>query len=320
MQNTKPHISVVAPLYRCSECISELCMRLISNLEKINPNFEIILINDASPDNDWEILLKEASTDSRIKGINLTRNFGQHHAITAGLDVAEGEWVVVMDADLQDQPEEIENLYAKAQEGYDVVFGVMGMRQDGFFKKFMSLLFRLVYTSLSEVKPRPATSNFSIISREVIKNFRRIRDESRAYALIILWMGYKTGYVTVKHSKRFAGQTTYSLRKSMGFAIDSIVSQSSRPLRLSIEIGFIVSALSLLLGLWLIFRHFFLGIAVPGWASIMVSLYFIGGMIFANMGVIGIYLGKIFDETKGRPLYIVRETINFPASTEEVRK
>jgi polyisoprenyl-phosphate glycosyltransferase len=314
MSESNVHISVVVPLYRCSECIPELHRRLTESLSKLTSDFEIILVNDASPDSDWEIVCGLADEDKRVKGVNLARNFGQHFAITAGLDVADGDWVVVMDGDLQDRPEEIETLYRKAQEGDDIVFGMMDERQDRFLKKLASRAFGVVYNFLSEVKIRPAISNFSISSRQVIENYRRVRERSRSFALIIIWLGFKIGYATVQHSARHAGTTTYTLRKSVNFAIDSLTSQSSRPLRLSMVFGFGISALSALFGIYLIARQLIIGIPVLGWASVMVSIYFIGGLLFANLGVIGIYLGKVFDEAKGRPLYIVRETRNFHQS------
>lgn len=317
MAEPKPQISVVIPLYRCSECIVELHRRLTNSLSKLAPNFEIILVNDASPDTDWQLVRELAANDKRVKGIDLARNFGQHFAITAGLDAADGDWVVVMDGDLQDRPEEIETLYNKAQEGYDVVFGMMAKRHDSFFKKLASQAFNKFYNFFSDVVVRPATSNFSISSRKVIKNYRHLRERSRAFALIVMWLGFKVGYITVEHSERYAGTTTYTLRKSIKFAIDSLTSQSSRPLRLSMGVGFGISFLSVLFGIWLILRQLIYGIPVEGWASVMVSIYFIGGLLFANLGVIGLYLGKVFDETKGRPLYIVRDTLNFQAIQDD---
>jgi polyisoprenyl-phosphate glycosyltransferase len=312
MSEPKPHISVVVPLYRCSGCVAELCRRLKASLAAIDHNFEVILVNDASPDNDWEIVREMAEEDLRVKGINLSRNFGQHFAITAGLDEADGNWVVVMDGDLQDRPEEIQTLYDKAMEGYDVVFGVMAERQDRFLKKLASRAFMTVYSFFSDVRPQPATSNFSICSRAVISSYRRLRERSRAFGLIVLWLGFGVGYATVEHSQRYAGKTSYTFGKSVRFAIESLTSQSTRPLRLSIAFGFVMSVFSAFYGLWLILRYLQYGVSVPGWASVMVSIYFIGGLLFANLGVVGIYLGKVFDETKNRPLYIIREKLNFP--------
>lgn len=163
---------------------------MIISLEQITANFEIILVNDASPYADWEIIQHLASSDSRIKGINFSRNFGQHHAITAGIDYADGDWVVVMDADLQDQPEEILKLYNKAQEGYDIVFGQRLDRQDSKFKIFCSHAFNRLYNSLSDLSFDPSIANFSIISRQVAAQWRTLRESSRAYGLTLLWCGF----------------------------------------------------------------------------------------------------------------------------------
>lgn len=317
MNTTRPHISIVTPAYRCAECLPELYRRLRESLEALDPNFEIIVVNDASPSNDWEIIRQLAAADPRLKGINFSRNFGQHHAITAGVDHASGDWVVVMDCDLQDQPEEIQRLYRKAvDEGFDVVFGRRVARKDTFMKKAMSRSFSAVYNFLSNIHIDPTIGNFSIAGRRVIENCRRLRESSRAYGLTLLWCGFRVGYLDVDHAERYAGKTSYNLRRSINLAIESITSQSNKPLRLSIKAGFTMSGLSFLFAIYIVCRKLFWGVPVSGWASMMVSLYFIGGLLMANIGVVGLYLGKVFDETKERPIYIVRETVNI----EEVQR
>lgn len=312
MNPDNPHISIIAPAYRCAECIPELCRRLKLALARINPNFEIILVNDSSPDRDWAVIQEEARADRRVKGINFSRNFGQHHAITAGIDHATGDWIVVMDCDLQDQPEEIEKLYRKAiDENNDIVFARRVERKDTLMKRLMSRSFNLLYNFLSNTRIDPTTGNFSISARRVMDNYRRLRESSRSHGLTLLWCGFKVGYADVDHAERFAGKTTYNLRRSVHLAIESISSQSNKPLRMSINFGFLMSGFSFLFALSIVFRKLMWNIPVSGWASMIVSLYFIGGLLMANMGVIGLYLGKVFDETKNRPIYIVRETLNF---------
>jgi dolichol-phosphate mannosyltransferase len=311
MEARPPHISVVAPAYRCSECIPELCRRLTTVLETIDPNFEIVIVNDASPDRDWEVIQELARADDRIKGVNFSRNFGQHHAITAGVDHASGDWVVVMDCDLQDQPEEIVTLYkAATEEGNDVVFAVRKDRQDSRLKMFASRSFGRVLNSLSELRITPGIANFSIFSRRVANNYRRLREGSRSHGLTLLWCGFKTAYVEAQHAARFAGTTSYNLRRSVKLAIESITSQSNKPLRMSIRFGFAMAALAMAFALYLAVHKIFFDGSVSGWTSTIVSLYFIGGLLIANMGVVGLYLGKVFDETKGRPIYIVADTLN----------
>ncbi len=303
-------ISVVIPLYRCAECLPELYRRLRETFQGMGVAYEIVMVNDGSPANDWEIVAGLAAQDPGVVGLNFARNFGQHVAISAGLDYATGDWVVVMDGDLQDQPEAIPELYAKAQEGYDVVFAQRRQRQDTLGKKLASLAFACVYNVLSDVKLDPSCANFSIVTRQVIEQYRRLREPNRAYGLIIRWLGFRIGYQPVQHAARYAGETSYTLARAIRLAVDSITSQSSKPLRLWINIGFAMCLFSALVGIGLVIRALFFKIAVSGWASLMVSIYFLAGLLFANLGMIGLYLGKVFEQTKHRPLYIIRETRN----------
>ncbi|MFA6403657.1 MAG: glycosyltransferase family 2 protein [Salinivirgaceae bacterium] len=305
------HISVITPVYGCKTCLYELYIRLKQTLDKLSPDFEIIMVNDASPDGSWETILELGQKDQRVKGINLSRNFGQHYAITAGLNHAKGDWCIVMDCDLQDQPEEIENLYKKVLEGYDVVFGLRHERKDKFFKKISSYLFLQVYNLFVDDKlPDTKSSNFSIISKKVIQAYNGLSEQYITYGLIIRWLGFKTESINIEHSKRPYGKSTYSFSKSVTHAINSIVSQSNKLLIISIKFVFILSLLSLITGIYLIIDHLFFKVTYPGWTSTMVSLFFVAGLLFANLGLIGLYIGKIFDETKRRPSYIISDKIN----------
>lgn len=308
MSNKRPHISVVTPVYGCAKALPELYERLVKTLTPITENFDIIMVNDQSPDKAWDVIQQLAAKDQRVKGINLSRNFGQHRAITAGLDYADGEWVVVMDCDLQDQPEEIVKLYNKAQEGYDAVFGRRAQRKDTFFKKFTSKIYNKVFTFISGMETDPATANFSIISHNVVKYYRKMREQNRAYPPFVNWLGFKRADIDIEHAPRAHGESSYSFRKLMALAINSIVAHSNKPLRLSIEFGFLMTFFSLLYALWLVIRYFIYGVPVAGWTSVMVSIYLIGGLLFANMGILGLYIGKIFNETKQRPIYVVSDT------------
>jgi dolichol-phosphate mannosyltransferase len=304
------HISVVTPVYGCAGSLYKLYERLKKTLSGITNDFEIIMVNDASPDNAWEIIMQLAQQDKRVKGINFSRNFGQHRAITAGLDYANGDWVVVMDCDLQDQPEEIIKLYKKAQEGYDIVWGQRVQRQDSFFKKLNSKLFHIVYNYFTELDKNETIANFSIVSHKVIKQMSQMREQNRSYPIFLEWLGFKSIQIPIKHAQRECGKSSYTFSKLINMAIDNIVSQSNKPLKLSIKFGFFVSFLSVLYATYLIIRYFIYKTPVEGWTSVMVSIYFIGGLIFANMGILGLYIGKIFDETKNRPLYVIKNTIN----------
>jgi dolichol-phosphate mannosyltransferase len=302
------YISVVTPVYGCREMLEILYERLKRTLSGITDKFEIIMVNDASPDNAWDTIKKLSQRDARVKGIDLSRNFGQHHAITAGLDYAKGEWVVVMDCDLQDQPEEITKLYNKAIEGNSVVFGRRYHRKDKFFKKLTSKLFYKVYNYFTEGQQVDNTvANFGIFSSSVIKNFKNMREQSRSIKLFVRWMGFDAAYIDIEHAKRQTGISSYSMGKLIELAFDRIIAHSNKPLRLFIKLGFLFSVLSFFYGTYILARYFLYGISVEGWTTVVVSMYFIGGLLFANLGILGIYIGKIFNETKKRPLYIVKE-------------
>ena len=305
-------ISVVSPVYGCRECLGELCSRLAATLAPLTDDFEIILVNDACPQGSWEHIQALARQDNRIKGLNLSRNFGQHYAITAGLDHASGDWVVVMDCDLQDKPEEIGKLYAKAMEGYDIVFGQRIERQDSFFKKLASRLFYRVLEYFTDTEHDKTIANFGIFSRQVIETVNLYREQNRSFPLFVKIAGFKRTKIPVQHDDRLYGKSSYNLTKLINLAIDSIVAHSNKPLRLFIQMGFFIALGSLLYACWLFLSYFLYGDIAEGWTSMMVSMFFMFGLLFGILGILGLYIGKIFDEVKGRPLYIIREAVNFP--------
>jgi dolichol-phosphate mannosyltransferase len=303
-------ISVVIPVYGCKACLEELYGRLVVALEAITPHFEIILVNDGCPQNSWEVIRRIALKDERVKGLDLSRNFGQIRAITAGLHHAEGEWIVVMDCDLQDRPEEIVRLYSKALEGYDVVFSRRISHKGAFLlRRISSGIFYALYSYFTGSPFDSTISNFSISRRMVLANYRRMGDRNRAFVLFIRWMGFKSAVIDVEHSERASGKSSYTFRKQLLLASEIITTQSNKPLSMSIKIGCAMALCSFLYGLAIIFRYFINGISVTGWASLIVSIYFVGGIIMAQLGVIGLYIGYTFDQTKDRPLYIIREII-----------
>ena len=302
------HISIVTPVYGCSKSLNQLYERLEKTLSSLTNDFEIIMVNDASPDDAWKTIKLLSEKDKRVKGINLSRNFGQHKAITAGLDYAQGEWVVVMDCDLQDQPEEILKLYNKAQEGYDVVFGKRMQRQDKYFKRLTSKIFYKVYDYLTGYDTDHSIANFSIISKNVVKNFRKMGEQHKPYGYFVNWLGFKRADIEIEHASRLEGKSSYSLKKLIDLATDNIISQSNKPLKMSIKFGFTMSFFSAGYALYLVTRYLLADITVAGWTSVMVSIYFVAGLLLVNLGFVGLYIGKIFDETKKRPLYVVDET------------
>ena len=266
------------------------------------------MVNDASPDDPWPVIQKLASEDQRVKGINLSRNFGQHYAITAGLEYALGDWVVVMDCDLQDQPEEILKLYNKAQEGYDMVIGLRAKRKDSNFKKLGSKLFYKLFTYFTGATIDNRMGNFGIYAQKVIRSISLFKEQNRSFGLFALWVGFRRIEIDIEHASRSTGKSSYTLRRLIRLAMDSIIAHSNKLLRLTIMLGFVISFSSIFYALILIVKYILFFTPVAGWTSLMVSLFLSTGMIIGSIGVVGLYIGKIFDELKGRPLYIIDST------------
>lgn len=312
----RPHVSVVIPVYKAENSLDELYERLKAILEQISSQFEIILVEDCGGDRSWQIIERLAHKDPRVLGIQFSRNFGQHYGITAGLDRCQGDWVVVMDCDLQDRPEEISRLYAKAQEGFDMVVACRGARQDPPLKRLSSWLFYKLFSYLADIEYDGDYGNFRIMSRKVVANFCQIREQLRFFSGLVHWMGFPTARIEVMHAERRDGRSTYTFAKLRKLAAETIIAYSDKPLRLTVRLGFLMASLSFFYGAYFLAHAFYHGISVPGWTSLMVSLYFIGGIIITILGILGIYLGKAFDETKKRPLYIIRKTTSH--STENI--
>ena len=306
LESKNPVLSIVSPVFNAEECLDELIFRITKSVQEIDVSYEILLIDDWSTDGSWRKIEEIASANSSVKGIRLSRNFGQHYAITAGLEHSTGEWIVVMDCDLQDKPEEIIKFYKIKSEGFDVVFGRRINRKDTFIKKLFSRFFYKLFNMLTENLSDRTVSNFGIYSRQVIQNYLKLTEKIRLFPLLIRWMGFKIGFIDIEHSKRTSGISSYNFSKLFNLAINAIVSQTNKPLKISIKYGFFMSIFSLLFLIYLIIRRLLFDIPL-GWTSIMVSIFFVGGLIFANLGLIGLYIGKIYDETKNRPIYIVKE-------------
>ncbi|WP_455587569.1 glycosyltransferase family 2 protein [Bacteroides sp.] len=310
MTSASPKISVISPVYKGEEMLSELVNRIKSNVSPISENFEIILVNDASPDKAWELIEDECNKDERVKGINLSRNFGQHYAITAGLNYAYGEWIIVMDCDLQDRPEEIPNLYKKAQEGYDIVLAQRLERKDSFLKRVSSALFYMIFSYLTETKQDKSIANFGIYHYKVIRALLSMNDAVRYFPTMIQWVGFNKSYLPVSHAERKKGSSSYNWHSLFRLAFDNILGFSNKPLRLTVKLGFIISVLSLCLAIFYLIRYLYGDIAVSGFTTIVLSLWFIFGTTICLLGVLGLYIGRIFDQVKGRPPYIVQQTLN----------
>lgn len=303
-------LTIVSPVYRGEKMVTELVRRIVDNVMPITDEYEIILVNDASPDNSWVEIAQQCEKNPKVKGINLSRNFGQHNAISAGLRFATGEWVVVMDCDLQDRPEEIPNLYRKAQEGFDIVYARRIERKDGFIKKSTSALFYRVFRRLSGIQSDKAVANFGIYHKRVIEEFNKMPEQARFFPSQIKYLGFKDTAIDVEHNERPEGKSSYSLLKRFKLGFDVIISNSNKPLRFAVGLGFGMSAVSFLLALYNIIAKWTGVIRVPGYTTTVFSIWFVGGLLLLVMGIMGLYIGKIYDQVKGRQLFIVKEKVN----------
>lgn len=305
LPETNLKISVVTPVYGCDGCLVELCNRLRSSLVKITDNYEIILVNDASWDNSWNVICTLSAQERRIKGIDFSRNFGQHYAISAGLDVADGDWVVVMDCDLQDRPEDIIKLYEKAQEGYDIVFANNHGNKNN---RLTSRLYYKVHRALS--KEESITASFVMLSKRVVLTLRRFREKHRLILKLLQYVGFPRAEVTVGADERLKGTSSYTFMMRAKLGVFGIISSTTRLLRAGIVFGTLTSAISFLFGIYVLISKLTIEDYAAGWSSLIVSIFFVGGIIMILLGIIGVYLEVMFDEVKSRPLYIIKGTTN----------
>lgn len=307
--NSNPIISIVSPIYKAEKFLDKLVSEIQKAVAILDVDYEIILVDDRSRDNSWEIMKKISSNNSRVKSVRLSRNFGQHPAIMAGLSQAKGEWIVVMDCDLQDQPKEIIKLYNKAQEGFEVVQARRRNREDSFLKKLSSKIFSSVYGYFTDTKYDNEIANFGIYHKKTIKSVLEIADYIKFFPLFINFVGFKSTSIIVEHAPRESGTTSYSFSKLVSLAFNTIISFSNKPLKLFVKFGMIISIISFCVGIFYIIQAINHEIEVLGFTSIIVSIWFLSGVIITTIGVTGIYIGKIFDQTKNRPIFIIDEIV-----------
>lgn len=307
------YISVVIPCYGCRAAIKELCNRLLLTLESITDSYEIILVDDACPQNSWDEIMSVCAESPKIKGVRLSRNFGQINAITAGLENSCGDWVVVMDCDLQDRPEYIIDMLNKARnEDLDVVFAKRNNRKDSHITKFLSKMFYKVYSYFTDGNYDPSICNFSISRRRVIEQYCKMSEHNRAYTIFIKWLGFKQSTIDIEGDARFEGKSSYSFRKKLKMASNIILAQSTKPLKISIIIGMVISLISFIAIIYLIIAYFINnGHTTIGWTSIIATQLLMGGLILTSIGIVGLYIGNIFDEVKNRQIYIIDKKINY---------
>jgi dolichol-phosphate mannosyltransferase len=302
-----PKISVVVPVYRGETTVQELVRRLLVVLPRISSRYEIILVDDGSPDAAWEKITGLARRCPGVVGVRLSRNFGQHYAITAGLQRARGDWVVVMDGDLQDRPEEIPALWEKAREGYDLVLARRKSRQDGWGKRVGSRLFYGLLGYLTGQPQDPAVANFGIYHRRVIRAVNAMPESIRYFPTMVRWVGFRAGSLDVAHAARSHGASNYSLRRLCGLATDICLVNSDKPLRLVVGLGFMVSAGGFLAALHMLWTFWHGRVQILGYASLIVSVWVLSGILILIVGMVGLYVGKTFEGTKRRPSFVVAE-------------
>jgi polyisoprenyl-phosphate glycosyltransferase len=304
-----PRLSIVSPVYKAEGCIDELHGRLTSVLGAMQIDYEIILVDDGSPDRSGELISRIAANDRHVTALLLSRNFGQHPAILAGLAETRGEAVIVMDCDLQDRPEEIPLLYAKLQEGFDVVVARRRVRQHSLFKRITSRIWFALLNKLSDAPLDPDAGSFSILTRAVLEQLLAMPHRQSHYAFIVRWMGFRQTYVDVQHAARHEGRSSYSLGRLLEHAVVGVTAHSTRLLNFSIYAGFSFFVLACLQFSYVIFKKLAHGIGLAGWTSVMASIWLVGGAVLFSLGVIGIYIGRIVEDVKQRPSYIVRKRI-----------
>lgn len=304
-------ISVVIPIYGCRAALEELHRRLTVTLSAMEKEYEIIFVNDNCPQNSWEVIQKLCEKDERLVGIELSRNFGQIQAITAGLDYCKGDWVVVMDCDLQDCPEEIPNLYKKAVcEELDAVFARRAERKDSFMKVLVSKVFYKIYSWASDGNYDPALCNFSISKKIVVENYCMMRELHRAFVIYVKWMGFRIGTLDVHHEERYEGRSSYNLKKRIKMAMSILTSQSDKLIKITVGFGFMISLCSMIAIIGLIVNYLTTNTVTTGWSSIIATICLMSGILMMCIGIVGIYVGNIFMQVKERPLYIVRTVLN----------
>jgi glycosyltransferase involved in cell wall biosynthesis len=309
-------LSVVVPVYKCDECLRHLYERLDAALTGVVSSFELVFVDDRSPDDSWATLLELAHRDSRVRVIRLSRNFGQHAAITAGLEYASGEWIAVMDCDLQDPPEQIPMLYERAQDGFDVVLARRVGKGRSFFRHLASAGYFRVLNALLGTSFDAGFGNFSVISHKVRNEFLRMRDKDRHYLMILRWLGFGTTSVDFPYAGRYAGESSYTFGMLLRFAFDGLFFQTTTLLRWIVYLGFAVSGLGVLLAVFFVVNYF-VGHPYAGWTSLGVLLLLLGGFIIVSTGVTGLYVGKIFVQAKDRPLYVVDKVVEAGVATAD---
>lgn len=315
---TPPELhSIVVPFYNEEDVAAEFFSRLAEALSQL-PNIEIIAIDDGSTDGTYELLAEQAARDPRVRVVRFSRNFGHQAAITAGLDVAGGDTVTVIDADLQDPPSVIPTMIGEWRKGADVVFAVRASRSgDSRFKRSSARSFYRMLHGVADVDVPADSGDFRLMSRRAVLALREMREQNRYVRGMAGWVGMRRAYVTYDRDARHAGETKYPLGRMVRLGLDAVLSFSTRPLRLAIWLGLAASVVGFLLALHAIYLKLHGDPVVPGWSSLIVTVLFMGGIQLLTIGVIGEYIGRIYDEVRARPLYLVADSIGFRGELAE---
>jgi len=312
-------ITLVIPIYNEHETLVELHRRITGAMKKSHEPYEVVFVNDGSRDASLATLRSLARHDPHLRVLDLARNFGHQVAISAGLDVADGDAVVLMDGDLQDPPELLPEMIAKRNEGYDVVYTMKRSRQEHVLKRLAFHSFYSLMRRFSSIPIPMEAGNFSLLDRKVVEVLRSMPERNRYIAGMRAWAGFRQTGLLFDRAARFAGKPQMTIRKLFRLALDGLFSFSNVPLRLAAYVGTLSAVVAFGGGLFAVYQKFFTDRATPGWASPVFSILFIGGLILVTLGIIGEYVGRIYDEVKHRPLYVVREKIGFPSSRRRPR-
>jgi dolichol-phosphate mannosyltransferase len=308
----RPALSLIIPVYNEEAIIAELDRRVKAFLRELDETWEVVFVDDGSQDGTSAALNELAAAEPRYKVISFSRNFGHQIAITAGMDHAEGDAVVIMDADLQDPPEVVTDMIQKWREGYDVVYGQRSIRHgESVFKRATAAVFYRLLRALMPIEIPLDTGDFRLMSRRVVLSMRALREQHRFVRAMVSWVGFKQTAVQYERPERFAGETKYPLRKMIRFAIDGITSFSIVPLRVATWLGLLSGFVALVTSAWALYAAI-TEQTVPGWATIMIAVALAASAQLIMTGILGEYIGRIYEEVKRRPLYVVADTLNLP--------
>lgn len=308
-------LSIVSPVYMAEKIIPELVQRISNEMTSFQGGFELILVDDRGPDNSWTVIKDQCEKHSFVKGLKLSRNFGQHYAVSAGVEKASGENIIIMDCDLQDGPEDIHRLLAEREQGYDIVFTERIKRKHGLIKSLTAGLYNRLFKIMSDSDYNVDAGSLVLFSSKAAEEFKKLEDKDRLYLQMLKWIGFSSVTIPVEHHERFEGNSSYDLLKLMKIALQGWTSHSDKLLRMSVYLGLSLALISFIAGLAIIIKYFLYDLQ-PGWPSMIVTILFSTGLILLSIGILGIYIGKIFEQSKGRPLYIIESELNFHESRD----